>query len=477
VGETPAGGRPGLLGRLALDRPELRAWALYDWANSGFYTVVVTEVFPIFFAGVVAAEVDPDARRRAFGIATTIALAVGAVLSPLLGALADVVRVKKLLLGASVVVGAGASASLAVLGAGDVTLALVLFALANLGAVSAFVFYDALLPHVARDGEADRLSTSAYALGYLGGGLVLAFSLLLVARPAWFGLPYGAGLTPDEASLPARLGFLLVGAWWLVFSLPLFLRVSEPPLGREPDPAGGPRPSAGTLAGLAVRQLAGTLRELGRYRHAAWMLAGFLVYNDGIGTIIRMATLYGEEKSIDRGLMIGAILGVQFVAIPATLGFGRLAERHGAKRAILAGLAVYVVICLVGYGLGTVGDSPRLVSALFLTMALLVGLVQGGCQALSRSLFASLIPRHMSGEFFGLFAALEKFAGVLGPAVFVLAPSTAQAVLWTVGFFAVGGLLLLRVDVEAGRAAARAAEAVRARERSEAALTGPGVEA
>jgi UMF1 family MFS transporter len=431
--------RPRLLERLALHRPELRAWALYDWANSALFTVVITAVFPVFYSKVLAAGLDADARRSTFGWATTFSLLVAAVISPLLGALADYARIKKKLFGAFVALGVLSTAGLFFLRPGDWELGRVLFGLANIGAAGSFVFYDSLLSHVAREGEMDQLSTTAYAVGYLGGGLCLALCVWMIQQPALF------GLATDDKSLPARTGFLLVALWWALFTIPFFLRVSEPPVALELDEQRGMNPVR-----VAFTRLFETLRELRRWRAAFLMMIAFLVYNDGIGTVIRMATLFGQERQIPENTMLLAILVVQFVGIPCAILFGRLAARIGAKRAILCALVVYVGIACVAYGMDTVGE--------FWTMAVLVGTVQGGAQALSRSLFASLVPRHKSAEFFGLFSTLEKFAGVVGPAVFSASASSGAAILSLVGFFAVGGAILACVPVKQGQALAREAE-------------------
>jgi UMF1 family MFS transporter len=272
---------------------------------------------------------------------------------------------------------------------------------------------------------------------------LLAVNLAWIQSPGMFGLPHGPGLTPAEATLPARLALLSAALWWAGFSLPLLLRVPEPRVA-------APRPVGAALA-ETLRRLSGTFRTLRARRDAALMLLAFLVYNDGIGTIIRMATAYGTEIGIGRGALIGAILLVQLVGIPCTFLFGALAGRIGAKRAILAGLAVYTLVSLVGFAMRT--------AAHFFVLALLVGLVQGGTQALSRSLFASLVPREQSGELFGFFSVTEKLAGILGPALFAATVaatgSSRNAILSVVAFFAVGALLLTRVDVERGQRAAR----------------------
>lgn len=439
--------RVPLLERLCLHRPELRAWALYDWANSGLVTVIITAVFPIYFVSVAGAELEPEVATSRFALISALSLFAAALLAPLLGALADARAAKKRYLAVFMAVGLTATSAMFAIDHGQWVLAGVLFGVANLGVVASFVFYDALLPHVARPGELDRLSSAGYALGYIGGGLLLALALALLQRPEWFGLPAGLGLSPDQSTLPARLAFVSVGVWWLVFSIPLFLWVREPAATARPDE---PRPGLRR----AFADLARTLRDLMGLRQTFLLLIAFLIYNDGIGTIIRMATPFGEELGLDRAAMITAILMVQFIGIPCAFLFGGLARRVGAKASIQLGIGVYFLITLVAWRMDSEAD--------FYLLAGLVGLVQGGVQALSRSLFASMIPAQRSGEFFGLFAVLEKFAGVAGPAFFWLASVTTGSnragLISVVLFFAVGGLLLARVDVAEGQRAARAAE-------------------
>lgn len=442
--------RRGFLSRLGLDRRELRAWAMYDVANSAFVLTVQTAIFPIFFRTVSGVGLPGSEATQRYAWTTSLALLAIALMAPVLGALADYAGMKKRLLGIFLALGAAATACMFFLRQGDWFTAALLFGLANIGAQGSFVFYDSLLPHVAREGEMDRVSTAGFALGYLGSSILLALQLGWIEMPGFFGLPSGEGLSPDEASLPARLAFVSVAVWWVAFSVPLFLRVPEPPRRLEADE----RPGAGA-AGVAFRRVGETFRELRRYRQAFLMLIAFFVYNDGIGTIIRMATIYGDEIGIGRSDLIGAILMVQLIGIPFAFLFGALAGRIGPKPAILIGLAVYVGVAILGYFMRT--------ALHFWLLAILVGMVQGGTQALSRSLFASLVPRYKSAEFFGFYGVLDKFSGVMGPIVFgttiALTGSSRQAILSVIAFFVVGALLLMRVRVEEGRATARKAEA------------------
>ncbi len=440
---------PRALEVLGLSRPELRAWAMYDWANSAMVCTIITAVFPIYYSDVACAGLEGKDASSRLALATTVGMTLIALISPILGAFADYSAQKKTLLGIFLFIGLAAVALMYFIHTGDWLLASVLFVVANIGANGSFVFYDALLPHIARDDEIDRVSTAGYALGYLGGGLLLALNLAWILKPGWFGLPSGENLSESQATLPTRLAFLSVAIWWLVFSIPLFRRVPEPARSLEPQERRGESPIRATLARLAQ-----SASELRSYRQGFLMLLAFLVYNDGIGTIIRMATVYGREIKIERGALIASILLVQFVGIPFSFLFGMLATKIGAKRAILLGLLVYTLICIVGYSMST--------GTHFLILAILVGMVQGGTQALSRSLFASMIPRAKSGEYFGFFAVVEKFAGIFGPALFFvvsqISGSSRGAILGVIGFFAVGGLLLWMVDVEEGQRQARAAE-------------------
>ena len=433
--------KPSLAERFGLSRPELRAWAMYDWANSAFMTTVIAAVFPVYYGETAAKGLDPSVATYKFSLATTIALTVTAITAPVLGAIADYAALKKRLLFAFQVVGVLATAAMVFIYEGDWRLALTLFVIANIGISGAFTFYDSLLPHIAAPEELDRVSSAGYALGYLGGGLLLCINMLWIARPHWFGMA--------DAGVAARLSFLSVAVWWAVFSIPLFRRVPEPPSEAGPD-----RPRGLALLGVGFTQLWGTLRALSTFRNAMLLLVAFMIYNDGINTIIRMATVYGTEVGIPGRHMIIAVLMIQFVGIPFAFAFGRLAGVIGAKRSVFLALAVYTGISILGYFLKTVWQ--------FYLLGFLVGMVQGGSQALSRSLFASMIPKQKSSEFFAFFAVFEKFAGIIGPAIFAYTIGTTgssrNAILSVIVFFVVGAILLAMVNVPEGQRVARAAE-------------------
>jgi MFS transporter, UMF1 family len=438
-----------LLARLGLDRPELRAWAMYDWASSAMQTTIMVAVFPIYFVKVAGAGIPESGATQRLAAVNSLALVVIAVISPILGAISDYRGAKKRFLAGFMAMGVVAILGMFWIDRGDLELASALFTLSLIGVAGSFVFYEALLPHVARPAEIDRVSTAGYAMGYVGGGILLALNLAWIQQPEWFGLPHGPTLDEHQSTLPVRLAFVSVALWWVVFSIPLFRQVREPPRVVEQDEIRGGNPII-----MAFVRLLETFRELRSYRNAFLLLLAFLIYNDGIQTIIKMATAYGTEIGIGQSALIGAILLVQFVGIPCSFLFGMLASRIGAKHALFLGLLVYTAISVLGY---------FMTSALhFYILAGLVGTVQGGTQALSRSIFASMIPRHKSGEFFGFFSVFEKFAGIFGPLIYAgtiaATGSSRNAILSVILFFAVGALLLWPVNIAEGQRLAQAAD-------------------
>jgi UMF1 family MFS transporter len=428
-----------LLARVGLVTPEQRAWAWYDWANSTYFTTVVTAVFPAFFATYAAAGLEPAQATAVFGTITTASVALIAVVSPILGAIADVTGIKKTLLFVFMLIGVASTAAMVFIERGGWAFAAALFVIGNIGVSGTTVFYDSLLPHVARPEETDRVSSAGYALGYLGGGVLLLVNLAWILKPQTFGFADAAGAT--------KASFVSVAVWWLVFTLPLMRRVSEPPVSLD----AGEHAGEGILT-AAFGRLGRTLRDIRRYRHAFTLFLAMLLYQDGIQTIIRMASVYGAEIGIDQNAQIAAFVMVQFIGIPFSFLFGSLGARIGTKRALFVALGVYTITSILGYFLHTVVE--------FFILAGLVATVQGGAQALSRALFARLIPVRKASEFFGFYAVAERFATVLGPLVFTLSVaitgSSRFAVLFIIAFFAAGAVLLSKVDEEAGIEAARA---------------------
>jgi UMF1 family MFS transporter len=432
--------RGTLLSRLGLSRPDVRAWAMYDWANSPFQSTVINAVFPLFFASYAAKGLEAADATARFAWATTIAVTIVAIAGPVLGAIADFKAWKKRLLAIFMLVGVIAVLLMATIQQGGWMIALAIFILANIGDRMSWILYDSLLPHIANKDEMDRASTAAYAIGYIGGGILLLLNLAWILRPETFGM--------RDTVMATKVSFVSVAVWWLLFSFPLLRRVPEPPRVIEEDETRNDN-----VFGAALGRIGETFRELRSFRNAFLMLVAFLLYNDGIQTMIRMATVYGAEVGIDSNAQIAAIVMVQFVGVPFSFLFGMLAARIGAKPAIFISVAVYTIVSIIGYFLSN--------AVQFFVLAFLVGTVQGGSQALSRSLFARMIPRHKSSEYFGFFSVFEKFSGIAGPLVFAgsvtLFGNSRAAVISLILFFILGAIVLTRVNVEEGEAQAAAA--------------------
>jgi UMF1 family MFS transporter len=408
-----------------------RAWCLYDWANSAFATSVVSAILPVYFAGAAARSMAPHQATALWGYASAAALAVTAVLSPIAGALADQTRRRKPVLLACVALGAAGTLALAALPERPWWGLLLAFGIAFIAFATGNVIYDSLLPAVASDEEMHTISARGFAWGYVGGGVLLAVHLALILAPTRFGLP--------DAGAATRVAFASVAAWWVLFSIPLFRNVPEP----EGEAHGVP---ARELFGATFRQLGRTLRHIRERRDLLLFLGAFWLYSDGIGTIIKMATIYGAEVGIGRKDLIGALLMVQIIAAPASLAFGRLAKPLGAKRTVLLGIAGYCGISVFAFYLSHPWQ--------FWVLAGLVALFQGGTQALSRSMFASLVPRRQVSELFGFYSVSEKLAGVVGPILFAVVTQATHggraATLTLLPLFLAGAWLLARVDLERG---------------------------
>lgn len=432
-----------LLRALGLHRRELRSWALYDWANSAFATTVMAAVLPIYYVHVAGDTLPSNVALAYWGYTLAAALVIIVLISPVLGAMADYMAAKKRFLGAFMLLGVAATAGLSFVGAGQWELASALFIFGNIGFTGSIVFYDSLLPHIASGEEIDRVTTGGWAVGYVGGGLLLALNAFMILRPGFFGLA--------NTAAASRVAFATVAAWWAIFSIPLFLYVPEPPRRLEAGEAGvGAR-----AAVIGFRRLKRTMRELRQYRELVLFLAAFFFYSDGIGTIIKMATAYGTQIGLGDAGLIEALLMVQFVGVPFTFGFGALADRIGAKRGIILALLAYSAISVYGFFLIRIWQ--------FFVLAFAVGMVQGGAQSLSRGLFASMIPKSRSSEFFAFFSVFGKMAGILGPLVFGLASQIFGTgrfgILSIVVFFIAGIAILARVDVDEGRRVASAEDA------------------
>lgn len=366
------------------------SWCAYDVGNSAFATTIMAAIYPVYFREVAAQGLASNISTAYWAYTTSAALFLSAFSSPLLGALADIQGSKKRLLAIFTGIGVLSTGCMAFIGPGDWVLALFLMAGGTIGFTISIIFYDALLPSLVPPERIDRVSAQGYAFGYLGGGVLLALNFLFIA------------LLPG--TIGARLSFLSVALWWGGFTLPVLFNVAEPPVD------GGRVVDTNTALLGSARRLQNTFREIRSYRNLFLFLVAFWFYNDGIGTIIRMAAIYGSQLGISMNHLVGALLLTQFVGIPFSLAFGTLASRIGSKKTILIGL--YFYLCL-------------LAAAVFISkpwhfwaLAFSVGMVQGGTQAISRSFFASMIPAGRTAEFFGFYDISSKFSGILGPAIF-----------------------------------------------------------
>jgi MFS transporter, UMF1 family len=435
------------------ERKAVLGWAMYDWANSAFATTVMAGFFPVFFKEYFCRGADVNTSTAMLGVGNSLASLAVAFLSPVLGAIADQGSVRKRFLAVFAYLGALLTAALALVGQGQWALAIVVYAGGVIGFGGANVFYDALLPGVADESRIDVVSGLGYALGYLGGGLLFFVNVLMTLMPATFGL--------RDAAQAVRWSFVSVALWWGGFTVLTLLWVPEE---RRPRPAGG----AG-LVSAGLRQLLRTFRHLRGHRTVLVFLVAYWLYIDGVDTIIRMAVDYGMSLGFSSKDLIVALLLVQFVGFPAALVFGKLGQRFGARRSIYLGLAVYVAVTLWGTVMKT-----RLE---FYGLAMVIGLVQGGVQALSRSFYARLIPPGQTAEYFGFYDLLGKFAVMLGPALMGLVGLCARRLLMPVGatpaqalavghlatriglgsivlLFLGGGLFFWFVDEERGKAEA-----------------------
>jgi UMF1 family MFS transporter len=403
------------------------AWALYDCGNSAFSTTVMAGFFPLFFKQYWSAGASVTESTSHLGTANSLASVIVALLAPLLGAFADAGRAKKIWLAVFAAVGCGATAALSAVGKGDWQQAAGFYTLATVGFAASLVFYDALLVSVADDAESDRISSLGYSLGYLGGGVLFAVNVAMTLKPQLFGLA--------DAAAGVKASFVTVALWWAVFTLPLLFRVHERQGGAA---TAGP---AVTNLGRALVQLRSTFARVRSMPEVWRFLLAYWLYIDAVDTVIRMAVDYGLSLGLPSQSLIIALLITQFVGFPAAIVFAKIAGRVGTQRSILIGIVVYIGVTVLGYFMTTVAE--------FYALAIVIGLVQGGVQALSRSFYSRLIPQAEAGEFFGFYNMLGKFASVLGPllmgVVGVMTGSSRQAILSLVVLFVLGGVLLMRV--------------------------------
>lgn len=422
------------------DSRTIFGWCMYDWANSAYTTTIVAALLPAYFEKSIVPEGGITWLGRnfsavslwAYGVSISAMLAF--FLSPVLGAIADFSSAKKRFLLLFAYVGSMAATLLYFSGPGDVISTLVLFVFAQFGFVSANVFYDAFLPQLVSEEHLDRISGRGYAFGYLGGGVQFALALGLYAAHERLGL---------SEQLAVRIGLASAGLWWAGFSLFLVFFVREAPSKQPLPPRLARYPKAVAYAAVGVTRTLATVSRVRRYKHLVLFLAAFMFYNEGIQTVISMATIYGSgELKLSIDTLMYTLLIIQGVAMIGSLAFGRLAERIGTKRTILITLGLWSAVVIYAYFIHTKAE--------FFILGMIVGLVLGGSQALSRSYYGSMIPEGASAEFYGFYTVFSKFSAILGPLAFGLirqyTGSARNSIVSLIGFFLLGMGLLFFVN-------------------------------
>lgn len=421
----------------------IRAWTMYDWANSAFATTVMGVVLPTYFASYIA----QGASVPIWGNAVAIGSLLAALLSPILRAIADFKASKKTFMAFFAALGIISTALLwFVVSPADQTLCIILYILGTIGFAGSLVFYDSLLPHVANEDEIDQVSSKGYALGYIGGGLLLLINAIMI----FVGPKLLTGMSENEATaLMMRLSLVSVAIWWAVFSIPIFKHVKEPAARGETHEIGQ------NVLTVGFKRLGKALSDIRDYKDLFLFLITFFVYANGIGTIITMAAAFASDLGFSTLTILGTFLMVQFVAAPFSILFGKLGKTMGNKKAISLALLIYAVVAIFGYFMQEEWH--------MFVLGFGVAMVQGGSQALSRSLISKMMPKSKSAEFFGFFSVSEKFNTVVGPALMAfITAKTGDPRLGIVSLviFFVAGIVLLRfVNVDRGIAQAEAVDA------------------
>jgi len=373
-------------------RKQVISWALYDWANSAFATTVMAGFFPVFFKEFWSAGIDVNQSTLMLGITNSIASLLVVAAAPILGAIADQGSNKKKFLIFFAYLGVVMTSALYLLVEGQWIAACLFFGFGIIGFSGANIFYDSLLPSVAEEDKIDYISGLGYAFGYLGGGLLFTLNVLMTQKPSWFGL--------ENSPEAVRFSFLTVGFWWGAFTIPLILWLKEEKRAAT---------ASSNIIRSGFRQVINTFLKIRRLRMTFLFLIAYWLYIDGVDTIVRMAVDFGMSIGFASTDLILALLITQFVGFPSAIFFGSLGQKWDVKKSIFLGLLVYIFA--TGYGMLMTQKYE------FYLLAGIVGLVQGGVQALSRSFYSRLIPPGQEGEFYGFYNMLGKFAAIIGPAL------------------------------------------------------------
>jgi len=402
------------------------SWALYDWANSAFATTVMAGFFPIFFKSYWASDLSDAESTFAIGSVNSLVGLLIAFSAPILGAFADAGDSKRKFLFSFIFLGIIATGYLFFIPESSWKLAVIFYGIGVIGFSGGNIFYDSLLVTVSKEKERNRVSALGFSLGYLGGGILFLFNVVMFLYPSWFGL---------ENQIEAVLwSFMSVAIWWFVFSLPIYLKVKEPIQNIDRKPIY-------MVITEAFTNLLNTARSIKKYKSAVIFLLAYFLYMDGVDTIIRMATSYGSDIGLSATSMIQALLLTQFIGFPATLVFGYYADKFGYKYSLSFAIIVYIFVVLFSAQMDTAVE--------FYLVASVVGLVQGGVQAISRSFFSTLIPENKAAEFFGFYNFIGKSSVFIGPfmvsGVALLTESPNLGILSLLILFIPGLILLWKV--------------------------------
>lgn len=426
------------------NKRQVFAWACYDWANSAFATTIIAGMFPIFFKDFWSAGQAGTNSTFWLGLSNSAASLAIALLAPILGAMADSGTGKKRFLAIFTFIGVFTTGGLYLIDKGEWQLACLTYVIARIGFQGSMVFYDALLMDVSTKGNRERVSAFGFAFGYLGGGIQFLLCVAMVTRPDIFGLVSSEVSHTSQAFTAAKahavqLSFIFTALWWALWSLPTFFGVTESKRVRSNTDISPVK--------QAFTQLRITLSSIRQYQHIVLFLFAYWLYIDGVHTVVTMAVDFGKNLKMESDQLIMALLLTQFVGFPATLFFGYVGHRVGAKPMILFAIGVYIITVVLSTQLTDINE--------FFIMAGVIGLVQGTVQAMSRSLYASMIPQGKEAEFFGFYNMLGKFASVLGPLlvgmVTVLSGNPKLGLLSVAVLLVAGGLVLTKVQIDVDR--------------------------
>ncbi len=408
---------------------EEKSWLLYDWANSVYATIMLAAIFPVYFTSqAAAAGYDGDFW---WSIGTACGTALAAILSPFLGAIADYQGFKKRLFGLFLVLGLAFTAFCAF--TADWQGMLIGYIISHLGYSASVMIYDSFLPDITSIKRMDYLSSLGFALGYIGGSTIPFIAAVCLIN---FGEAWGI-----DGILAVRISLIIAVFWWGIFSIPLIINCHQ---------KNGYQVSGGRLLQKALLSLKSTILILIKNKAILYFMIAYFFYIDGVNTVISMSTAYGTTLGLEATQMILALLITQIIAFPAAIFFGRLAGKFGSLRLIGLAIGIYFIICISGFIMGF-GIEEQFLSiaqatTVFWCLAILVGLVQGGIQAISRSHFGKMIPIGKAGEYFGIFDIFGKFAAILGPALYALVRGLSgrgsYAILSILILFALGGIFL-----------------------------------